>query len=157
MWSSETECRSLCGSSPTFGPSVEDQTTIVTADGAEAVLLNIVRQPDANTVAVWWTVPARTGRLRPTLPPGTDSASSTTNPCSSAKRWAASATRCFIGAALAVIVLLLFLGNVRATLVTAAIIPATVLVTFLLMRLAGLTLNLMTLGALRRGDRAGDR
>jgi multidrug efflux pump subunit AcrB len=36
-------------------------------------------------------------------------------------------------------------------LVTAAIIPATVLVTFLLMRLAGLTLNLMTLGALAVG------
>ena len=32
--------------------SVQDQTTIVTADGAEAVLLNIVRQPEANTVSV---------------------------------------------------------------------------------------------------------
>ena len=49
------------------------------------------------------------------------------------------------------IVLLLFLGNLRATLVTAAIIPATVLITFLLMRLSGLTLNLMTLGALAVG------
>src|SRR5205823_11471885 len=29
-------------------PSVEDRTTVVTADGAEAVLINIVRQPDAN-------------------------------------------------------------------------------------------------------------
>src|SRR5207247_7760450 len=57
----------------------------------------------------------------------------------------------FIGAGLSVLVLLLFLGNLRATLVTAAIIPATLLVTFLLMRLAGMTLNLMTLGALAVG------
>ena len=56
-----------------------------------------------------------------------------------------------IGAVLAVVVLLLFLGNLRATLVTAIIIPATVLITFLLMRLSGLTLNLMTLGALAVG------
>src|SRR5207247_1505709 len=33
-------------------PSVQDPTTVVTADGAESVLINIVRQPDANTVAV---------------------------------------------------------------------------------------------------------
>ena len=56
-----------------------------------------------------------------------------------------------IGAILSVIVLMLFLGNVRATLVTAAIIPITLLITFVLMRLAGLTLNLMTLGALAVG------
>src|SRR5207302_6858668 len=56
-----------------------------------------------------------------------------------------------IGFVLAVVVLLLFLGNLRATFVTAAIIPATVLITFLLMRLSGLTLNLMTLGALAVG------
>src|SRR5205823_1190502 len=56
-----------------------------------------------------------------------------------------------IGAVLAVVVLLLFLGNLRATIVTAIIIPATVLITFLLMRLSGLTLNLMTLGALAVG------
>ena len=42
-----------------------------------------------------------------------------------------------IGAVLAVIVLMLFLGVWIATLVTAAIIPATVLITFLMMRLAG--------------------
>ena len=56
-----------------------------------------------------------------------------------------------IGAFLAVIVLLLFLRDIRATIVTAAIIPATILITFLLMRIAGLSLNLMTLGALAIG------
>ena len=36
----------------TVGAGVEPQYTIVTADGQPAVLLNINRQPDANTVAV---------------------------------------------------------------------------------------------------------
>jgi len=54
-----------------------------------------------------------------------------------------------LGAVLAVVVLLLFLVICGATLVTAAIIPATVLITFMLMRLSGLTLNLMTLGRWR--------
>jgi len=49
---------------------------------------------------------------------------------------------------------LLFLGDLRATLVTAAIIPATVLITFMLMRLSGLTLNLMTIGRAGGGHRA---
>src|SRR5205814_2222579 len=33
-------------------PSVQDQTTVVEADGSESVLLNIVRQPEANSMAV---------------------------------------------------------------------------------------------------------
>src|SRR5207247_4193295 len=44
-----------------------------------------------------------------------------------------------------------FLRDLRATVVTAAIIPATLLISFVFMRLAGLTLNLMTLGALAVG------
>ena len=36
----------------TVNPGVEPQYTIVTADGKPAVLVNINRQPDANTVAV---------------------------------------------------------------------------------------------------------
>ena len=44
--------------------------TIVTADGAEAVLLNIVRQPDANTVAVAEGVRKELADARSVLPPG---------------------------------------------------------------------------------------
>ena len=51
--------------------SVQDQTTIVTADGSEAVLLNLVRQPDANTVAVAEAVRAELASLQKSLPTGT--------------------------------------------------------------------------------------
>jgi CzcA family heavy metal efflux pump len=132
-------------------PSVEDRTTVVTADGAESVLINIVRQPDANTVAVVDGVRRELARVQPTLPPGTNVGLFYDQSVLIGEAVGSVRDAVLIGAALAVVVLLLFLGNVRATLVTAAIIPATVLITFLLMRLSGLTLNLMTLGALAVG------
>src|SRR2546425_4877198 len=131
-----------------IGPSVQDRTTVVTADGAESVLINIVRQPDANTVAVVDGVRRELARVQPTLPAGTHVGLFYDQSVLIGEAVRSVRDAVLIGAALAVVVLLLFLGNLRATLVTAAIIPATVLITFLLMRIAGLTLNLMTLGAL---------
>jgi cobalt-zinc-cadmium resistance protein CzcA len=51
-------------------------------------------------------------------------------------------------AVLVVVMLLLFLGNLRAAVVVALILPLSVLATFLLMRQFGLTANLMSLGGL---------
>ncbi|MGC4046148.1 MAG: efflux RND transporter permease subunit [Armatimonas sp.] len=132
-------------------PSVEDRTTIVTADGAESVLINIVRQPDANTVTVVAGVQAELARLQKTLPPGTEVGVFYDQSVLIGEAIASVRDAVLIGAGLAVVVLLLFLGDIRATLVTALVIPVTVLITFLLMRLCGLTLNLMTLGALAIG------
>ncbi len=141
----------LLGSVAKVTPSVEDRTTIVTADGSESVLINIVRQPDANTVAVVAGVQSELARLKKTLPPGTELGVFYDQSVLIGEAIASVRDAVLIGAGLAVVVLLLFLGDVRATLVTALIIPVTVLITFLLMRLTGLTLNLMTLGALAIG------
>ncbi len=132
-------------------PSLEDRTTIVTADGAESVLINIVRQPSANTVSVVEAVNREIAALKPSLPPGTELG--VWYDQSHLVREAVASVRdaVLIGAGLAVLVLMAFLGDLRATLVTASIIPVTLLITFLLMRMAGITLNLMTLGALAVG------
>ena len=135
----------------TIRSSVQDNTTIVTADGAESVLINILRQPDANTVSVVAAVMSEVSTLRKTLPPGTEIGVFYDQSVLVGEAVGSVRDAVLIGAALAVVVLMLFLGNLRATLVTAVIIPATVLITFLLMRLAGLSLNLMTLGALAIG------
>lgn len=55
------------------------------------------------------------------------------------------------GGGLAVVVLLVFLRNVRSTLVIAVSIPLSVIATFALIYLGGFTLNLMTLGGLALG------
>ena len=55
------------------------------------------------------------------------------------------------GAALVIVVLLLMVGNLRAALITAAVIPTTLLVTFIFMKRWGVSGNLMSLGALDFG------
>ncbi len=57
----------------------------------------------------------------------------------------------FEGFILVTIVLLLFLGNLRAALLTAMVIPLSMLVSFLGMRGFGITANLMSLGAIDFG------
>ena len=56
--------------SPPSRPGVKPVYTIVTANGKPAVLLNISRQPDSNTVAVADEVHAEVDRIRQSLPPG---------------------------------------------------------------------------------------
>src|SRR5690606_19850044 len=58
------------------------------------------------------------------------------------------ATEGVLGLIFAVIVILVFLLSIRATLVTAISIPASVLITFIGMQVSGYTLNIITLGAL---------
>lgn len=131
--------------------SEEDRTTIVSANGEESVLLNVIRQPTANTVAMVQAINAEVKRLKSDLPADVQigafyDQSVLVNEAIGSVRDAV-----LIGGALSVLVLLLFLRDFRATIVTAAIIPVTLLITFVAMRLAGLTLNLMTLGALAVG------
>src|SRR6185369_16939629 len=57
----------------------------------------------------------------------------------------------FEGFVLVTIVLLVFLGNLRAALITAAVIPCSMLISFLGMRLFGISANLMSLGAIDFG------
>ncbi len=55
------------------------------------------------------------------------------------------------GGLLVVMVLLLFLGNIRAALIVAAVIPLSMLIGFIGMRLFGISANLMSLGAIDFG------
>ncbi len=55
------------------------------------------------------------------------------------------------GGGLVVLVLLLFLGNVRAALIVAAVIPLSMLIAFIGMQMFGVTANLMSLGAIDFG------
>jgi HAE1 family hydrophobic/amphiphilic exporter-1 len=61
------------------------------------------------------------------------------------------ATTAIYGGLLAIVILFLFLGNIRTTLIIGFSIPFSVISTFFLMRSFGLTFNLMTLGGLSLG------
>jgi CzcA family heavy metal efflux pump len=129
--------------------SVQDRTTVVTANGRPAVLVNVVRQPQASTIDV--VVAVKKMLAGSALPPGIELG--TFYDQSNLVRDAVSSVRdaVLLGGLLSVLVLWGFLREWRTTLVCAAIIPITVLITFVCMRLLGMSMNLMTLGALAVG------
>src|SRR5215470_12560217 len=130
----------------TVSPGVEPQYTIVTADGHPAALVNINRQPDANTVAVVDEVKAALNEMRAQIPkdvrvvPYYDQSLLVRESINSVR------DSILIGLLLSVVILYAFLRNWGTTLVAIVVIPVTILVTFLAMYLAGLSFDLMTLG-----------
>jgi multidrug efflux pump subunit AcrB len=130
----------------TVAQGFEPQYTIVTADGKPAVLLNVNRQPDANTATVVDEVTAELAAVRPQLPK--DVRLATFYDQSLLVREGVKSVRdaILIGLLLSVIILYAFLRNWGTTFVAILVIPVTVLVTFLAMWLVGLSFDLMTLG-----------
>lgn len=130
----------------TVSPGVEPQYTIVTADGHPAALVNINRQPDANTVAVVDNVKAALTAMRGQIPKDVRVAAYYDQ--SLLVRDSINSVRdsILIGLLLSVVILYAFLRNWGTTLVAIVVIPVTILVTFLAMWLARLSFDLMTLG-----------
>ena len=132
----------------TVTPGTEDHVRIVAGDGRPAALINVTRQAGGNTVAVSDSVAQAARSLAAALPPGVrltpvyDQAALVRDAVSSVR------DAMLVGAALAVLVLLLFLRHLRITAISAAAIPLTLAVTVFLMRILGQTFNLMTLGAM---------
>jgi len=130
----------------TVSPGVEPQYTIVTADGHPAALVNINRQPDANTVAVVDNVKAALNAMRGQIPkdvrvaPYYDQSLLVRDSINSVR------DSILIGLLLSVVILYAFLRNWGTTLVAIVVIPVTILITFLAMGLARLSFDLMTLG-----------
>jgi CzcA family heavy metal efflux pump len=130
----------------TVSAGVEPQYTIVTADGHPAALVNINRQPDANTVAVVDNVKAALNAMRGQIPK--DVRVTVYYDQSLLVRDSINSVRdsILVGLLLSVVILYAFLRNWGTTLVAIVVIPVTILVTFLAMWLAGLSFDLMTLG-----------
>jgi CzcA family heavy metal efflux pump len=126
----------------------EDRVRLVAGDGKPAALLSITRQPGGNTLRMADSIEALAAQFAKTLPSGVllkpvyDQAVLVRDAVASVR------DAMLIGAALAIVVLLLFLRNWRVTAISASVIPLTLAITIWLMSLLGQTFNLMTLGAL---------
>jgi CzcA family heavy metal efflux pump len=130
----------------TVASGVEPQYTIVTADGHPAALVNINRQPDANTVKVVDEVKAALNAMHGQIPKDVRVAAYYDQ--SLLVRDSINSVRdsILVGLLLSVVILWVFLRNWGTTLVAILVIPVTILVTFLAMYLARLSFDLMTLG-----------
>jgi len=125
-----------------------DEATYAQLDNERTVILSVLKQSGTNTVEVVDTVKARLAQVQSTLPEGTKIEVVRDN--SRVIRTGISAVKehLIVGAGLAALVVLLFLGNVRSTVIAALAIPISIIGTFAAMWLAGFTLNFLTLLAL---------
>ncbi len=116
--------------------------TIVTANGKPAVLLNIFRQPDSNTVAVADAASAELAQIQKTLPSGVKV--QTFYDQSTLVRDSIASVRdaILIGLVLAAIILVLFLRDWGSSIVAGLVIPATIADTLIILRTLGRKHNL---------------
>jgi multidrug efflux pump subunit AcrB len=136
------------GDIASISPSVAPVYTVVTANGKPAVLLNVNRQPESNTLQVANEVHVLIQELAPTLPLGVhlepfyDQSTIVHDSIASVR------DAVLIGIVLSSIVLVLFLRDWGTSFVAGLVIPVTLLITFIVLRMTGQTFNLMTLGGL---------
>ncbi|WP_394824120.1 efflux RND transporter permease subunit [Pendulispora albinea] len=119
--------------------------TRIRSNGVPAVSFEIVKQSGRNTVAVSDGIKAKLAKLQATLPAGVRA-----NPIIDQSKFIRENAddvqmSIVFGGAMAILVILVFMLDLRSTLISALALPTSVVSTFFLMYLLGFTLNMMTL------------
>jgi len=126
----------------------EKASSAANVDGARGVILNIRKQSGTNTVAVVDALEQRLEDVKKTLPAGyaldvvRDQSTYIRNATHTVQE------HLILGSILAALVVLLFLGNIRSTIIAAFAIPTSIIASFAVMNALGYTLNVITLLAL---------
>ena len=124
------------------------QTNAVLVHGRQAVLLEIIKTGDASTLAVVAGVKAKIPLIQRTLPAGVKITA-----LSDASSFVRASVQdvvqeMVIAAVLTGLIVLLFLGSGRSTLIVATSIPLSILCSIAMLSASGQTINVMTLGGL---------
>ena len=128
----------------------ETTRSLVRINGQTGVLLSLQKQSDANTVAVAdrvYKVLGQLEKMHPEVKIGIINDNSTY--IRGAVRSVSNAA--IVGGLLAAFILLLFLHNLRATLIASVVMPISILTTFVLAYFGKMTLNTISLGGLALG------
>jgi HAE1 family hydrophobic/amphiphilic exporter-1 len=136
------------GDVATVEDSEEDAERAASKDGVPTVVLSIRKQSGTNTIEVIDALKRRLAEIAPQLPAGY-----TTEIVRDQGLFIKAAVdtvkeHLVLGGFLAALVVLLFLGNLRSTLIAAIAIPTSIISTYALMYAMGFTLNVLTLLAL---------
>ena len=126
----------------------KDRDAIMRVNGLQAIEVSLYKEGDGNTVEVATNIRAEIERLTKNLGEGM-----VLTPIYDQSEFIESAISevqlaAFQGAGLAVLVLFLFLKQIRVTLIIAVTVPASVMMTFAMMRLFDISLNVMSLGGI---------
>lgn len=127
-----------------------DQTEIVRVNGRRGVYLRVLKQPGANTIATVDAVRAAIPKLR-SVPSNVKLDISFDQSAYIRSAVSALQHEALQGGVLAILVILVFLMNIRATAMIAVAIPLSIVATFMLLFFTNQTLNVFTLGGLALG------
>ncbi|OJA87556.1 RND transporter [Burkholderia ubonensis] len=124
------------------------QTNVVRQNGQRGVLVSILKSGDASTLKVVSDLKALLPKVEPTLPEGL-----TITPLFDQSVFVDAAVQgviheALIAAVLTAMMILLFLGNWRSTLIIAISIPLSIFTSLIALAALGETINIMTLGGL---------
>ena len=129
----------------------ELRTGAATRDGKETVMGTAMMLVGENSRAVAQAVAEKLEAIQPSLPDGVKVEAVYDRTALADKAIATVEKNLLEGALLVIVVLFLLLGNLRAALITAAVIPLSMLATITGMVRSGVSANLMSLGALDFG------
>ena len=132
----------------TVAPATEPVYTAVSANGKPALLLSVNRQPDSNTVQVADEVHQEMAAIRPSLPAGVEMRPFYDQSDIVKQSIASVRDAIVVGLFLAGLIIWLFLRDWGTAVMTGLVVPVTMVVTFIVMKMLGQSFNLMTLGGL---------
>ncbi|KQP14831.1 efflux RND transporter permease subunit [Pseudorhodoferax sp. Leaf267] len=118
-------------------------------EGQPAVILGVQKQPTADTIALTLAIETALAEMKTALPAGMQEPQVTFRQASFIEASITTLQGKLIGASVFVaVILLLFLGNLRTTIIALVAIPVSIFATALVFRGFGLSINTMTLGGL---------
>jgi hydrophobe/amphiphile efflux-1 (HAE1) family protein len=123
----------------------EEAHTRVRANGDEAVSLEILKQSGRNTVEVADGVMAKMKTMSATFPDGIQAALIIDQSQYIRENAHEVEIAIVFGGAMAILIILVFMLDLRSTIISALALPTSVIATFFLMYVLGFTLNMMTL------------
>jgi CzcA family heavy metal efflux pump len=130
----------------TVKPSVADKYIRTTANGKDAVLINIIKQPTGSTVQIGRDVTEEVAQLK--LPSEVHFENFYDQGDFIRSSIAGTRDSIIVGILLAMTVMLAFLRSWRVMFVILLVVPATIAATIVCIDVVGLTLNIMTLGGI---------
>ncbi len=127
--------------------SYQEQTETIRVDGKPGVVLRVQKLANSNTVAVvdnvLKAIPKLTG-----VPPNVHIALAFDQSVYIRQTINGLSREAMIGALLAMAIIMIFLRNIRGTIIIIVAIPMSILITFIMFRFGNVTLNIMTFGGL---------
>ncbi|MEO6929076.1 MAG: efflux RND transporter permease subunit [Casimicrobiaceae bacterium] len=124
------------------------QTNIVRQDGVRGVLLSVLKNGGASTLDIVSSLKALLPRVSQTIPPDITLRALFDQSVFVKAAIRGVASEALLATGLTALMVLMFLGNWRTTLIIALTIPLSILASILVLKVLGETLNLMTLGGL---------